>query len=259
MKFQNPVILIIILLLFTNCNSDLKNNISFDVKSEIGFHNLKGNVKSVLIIRYKVKQNFENMLKDKMEGNPIKYSFNKDGKIVEELEYFSDFDLYSKKVYKYDNNNYIGYSEYDSKGALETKTVIKKGNIKNEIIEEAISPDGNIIRRFNYFYDSKGKINKKIMNSYILKWIVKTKINYKNGNEVEKIYSENEDDLFRMENLKYDENGNELEVKYFDKNGELTKIETSDYEFDSKDNWTKRINYKNSVPIEIIEREIKYY
>ena len=55
----------------------------------------------------------------------------------------------------------------------------------------------------------------------------------------------------------YNEKGNIIEENHYDSNGRLDSKYT--YEYDKNNNWTQRIEYKNTIPHRITERIIEYY
>jgi len=57
---------------------------------------------------------------------------------------------------------------------------------------------------------------------------------------------------------KFDDKGNGIEEYYYRPDGTSTKT-TFKYEFDSKNNWIKKIMYINEKPVLVNERIIEYY
>jgi hypothetical protein len=57
----------------------------------------------------------------------------------------------------------------------------------------------------------------------------------------------------------YDDKGNEIEEKEHNSKGKIIRIFTFKYEFDTKNNWTKKIEFLDGRLIEITERELEYY
>lgn len=56
----------------------------------------------------------------------------------------------------------------------------------------------------------------------------------------------------------YDYEGNQIQVDYYNSEGKFYR-ETYTYEYDTHDNWIKKITYKNDKAESIAEREITYY
>ena len=57
----------------------------------------------------------------------------------------------------------------------------------------------------------------------------------------------------------YNEKGNIIEENYHNSNGRLYEKHTYKYEYDKNNNWTQRIEYKNTIPHRITEKIIEYY
>ena len=57
----------------------------------------------------------------------------------------------------------------------------------------------------------------------------------------------------------YNEKGNKIEENWYDSDGSLYEKHTYKYEYDKNNNWTQRIQYKNTIPLNITERIIEYY
>ena len=58
---------------------------------------------------------------------------------------------------------------------------------------------------------------------------------------------------------KYDEYGNQVEWCVNDSDGILIYQFTYKYEYDKNGNWIKSIEFINTIPYKIIEREIEYF
>ena len=50
-----------------------------------------------------------------------------------------------------------------------------------------------------------------------------------------------------------------IEENWYESDGSLYEKRTYKYEYDKNNNWTQRIEYKNTIPHRITERIIEYY
>ena len=50
-----------------------------------------------------------------------------------------------------------------------------------------------------------------------------------------------------------------IEENWYESDGSLYEKHTYKYEYDKNNNWTQRIQYKNTIPLNITERIIEYY
>ena len=109
-------------------------------------------------------------------------------------------------------------------------------------------------------YDKKG--NNIETNSYNSDGSLGFKYIYKydeKGNKIEvNIYDSDGNLNFRWI-YKYDEKGNMIEDNKYWFDANLADVITYKYEFDKKDNWIKKIEYRDNHPETITEREIEYY
>ena len=124
---------------------------------------------------------------------------------------------------------------------LEKKNL--KGNVKyvREILFTTIDKFGEI---------SKGDIESD-NNSYTL---------YNNkGNKIELNVYNSDGSLDYKYTYKYDDKGNKIEWNVYNSDGSLNYKETSKYVYDSNNNWIKKFEFQNEIPIYITEREIVYY
>ena len=111
------------------------------------------------------------------------------------------------------------------------KSYDKKGNI---IEWNSYNSDGRLQYKYTYKYDKKG--NKIEFNSYDSDGRLGGKYTYK-----------------------YDEKGNKIEENSYDSDGRLDPKWTYKYEFDKQGNWINRIDFKNAIPTNFVEREYEYY
>ena len=103
----------------------------------------------------------------------------------------------------------------------------------NKIEENYYNSNGSLIYKNTYKYDEK-------------------------GNKIEENYYNSNGRLYSKTTYKYDEKGNMIEDNFYDSDdGSL--IYKNTYEYDKNNNWTQRIEYKNTIPHRITERIIEYY
>ena len=129
----------------------------------------------------------------------------------------------------------------------------------NKIEENYYNSNGSLIYKNTYKYDEKG--NKIEENYYNSNGRLYSKTTYKydeKGNMIEdNFYDSDDGSLIYKNTYKYDEKGNIIEENHYDSNGRLDSKYT--YEYDKNNNWTQRIEYKNTIPHRITERIIEYY
>ena len=111
------------------------------------------------------------------------------------------------------------------------KSYDEKGNI---IEENSYNSDGRLYLKYTYKYDEKG--NKIEQNSYNSDGRLETKWTYK-----------------------YDKKGNKIEENGYISDGILYDKYTFKYEFDKQGNWINRIDFRNAIPTNFVEREYEYY
>lgn len=204
----------------------------------------------------------------------------------------SDADLSEMYVYEYNNNILssarivkVEYYENQEKGHIKSEEIIKFDNQGNEVYEYSkyLIEDTYYIYEFNTEYDSLGRKNKSVGEWYKYKdgnkfdaYINIYKYIYDKKNRIKEIYSCKKDETpFNITKYEYSENtiikesisteDNEtsketyfkgLLIKKEEPNGDVFEYK---YTFDSKENWVKVIEYKNTIPIKMRVREIKYH
>ena len=122
---------------------------------------------------------------------------------------------------------------------------IEKGDVLNNYFN-IYNEKGNKIE--DNFYDSDGNLSSKDTYEYDEK-----------GNKIEENWYNSDGSLDSKYTYKYDEKGNIIEENYHNSNGRLYEKHTYKYEYDKNNNWTQRIEYKNTIPHRITERIIEYY
>ena len=149
---------------------------------------LSGNVESVEITAYTLKDSFGETVTDKVKGKQI-YKFDQQGNVVESALYKSDGSLNRKEADKYDSQgNKIEEAWYNSDGSLDWKYLYKYDSQGNKIEEAKYKSDGSLDYKYLYKYDSLG--NQIERASYRSNGSLGIKILYKydsQGNLIEQI------------------------------------------------------------------------
>ena len=219
--------------------------------------------------------------------------FEYEGVILKSIKVFdSDANLSEMYVYEYNDKILLSvrivemeYYEDEEKGHIKSEKIIKFDNQGNEVYEYSkyLIEDTYYIDEYNTEYNGLGKKNKSVGKRYKYKDGSKFdtytniyKYIYDDKNRIKEIYSCKEDETpFHMTKYEYSEDtifvesisteDNETSKETYFK-GLLIKGEESNgdvfeykYTFDSKENWIKVIEYKNTIPIKMRVREIKYH
>ena len=129
----------------------------------------------------------------------------------------------------------------------------KQSEKKNDLTEKNLKGKVKSIKETTYEAVEKfGQIEKgDVLNNYF-------NIYNEKGNKIEDNSYDSDGRLLGYKTTyKYDEKGNNIEKNNYDSNGRLDSKYT--YEYDKNNNWTQRIEYKNTIPHRITERIIEYY
>src|SRR5262245_9539528 len=121
---------------------------------------LKGPVKTVIIERQRVSQATGQALTGNISILPKeKLSFDKEGRITEELLYVSGDQLFSRVVYEYPNEGTEAQTSFKQDGSVEAKVTIKyKYDSAGRVIETStFNSDGHLRTRSATTYDSQGR------------------------------------------------------------------------------------------------------
>ena len=122
---------------------------------------LYGDVASVKIINYVLKDNFGAVVKDGVNWSK-EYKFNEAGDVIERLEFGYSGYLRDKYTFGYDENgNLLDESSFDSEGQLDTKFAYKNDENGNPIERTICYADGTIGGRETYKYDEAGNMIEK--------------------------------------------------------------------------------------------------
>ncbi len=188
------------------------------------------------------------------------FRYDDSGNQIETNSYNSDGDLEGKGSFKYDQKgNRIEGNYYNSGGSLFLKAIYNFDDMGNQIGENRYSSDGSLISKEIYKYDTQN--NKIETNDYdIIDDSITCKITSKyneKGNliEMNRINTDVLSFLNEKNIYKYDDRGRMLEQNSYKEEGPVTYK----FEYDFKNNWIKKIHYKNDIiPEYITIREITY-
>ena len=132
----------------------------------------------------------------------------------------------------------------------------KQSEKKNDLTEENLKGKVKSIKETLYeAVDKFGQIEKgNWFNNYFT-------IYDKKGNIIEENDYDSDGSLNSKTTYKYDEKGNKIEENDYDSDGRLDSKTTYKYkyEYDKNNNWTQKIQYRNTIPNIITERIIEYY
>jgi len=265
-------------------------------KSDLDKENLKGNVKSLRQVSFYAVEKFGAITKGKrggeslIESNDFHNKYNEKGFLIERNSYL-DGTLYLIEIYTYDDNDnnievFQSTSEgengkviynYDDKGNLieensyypddslkaSYKYTNKYDNNDNLIEQNTYLSNGSLSWREIYTYDKNGKLIEN--NKYQSNGSFDNKDTFKydnNGYLIEITRYLPDSSLYYKDRYIYDEKGNPIERNYDrPSDGKFTTSfkDTYQYDYDEKNNWIKKVHFKDKIPKHIIEREIKYY
>jgi uncharacterized RDD family membrane protein YckC len=262
-------------------------------KNDLTEYYLKGAVKSVRFISYKLVESGGKLINGECTGENYA-TFNPQGNIIEMGYYiFRDGKIFSenitKYIYKYDYKGVKTCEKYNSgsagKGLKWFSKAITKYDSKNNVSEMIDSGAGGWGHSL-YKYDEKGNL---ILTNYSNASGDSTNCIYEydsNGNRISETKNFLKDGGGQKSIYRYTNNYKEVEVKIYDRNGNTSvrsikksnsnnEIVSYEYfhidegihrkykyvvdEYDQNKNWLRQIEYENEKPVSIAEREIEYY
>lgn len=264
---------------------------------------LNGEVKMISELNYKAIEKFGSPVKENLDtkwtytfdekGNEIEQNkfnkseelvkktasnYDKNGNLIDKIEYKANGDLKRKYTYKHDvNENIIEVNEYNannklslkdiynydeegneiehyvywSNGDLRIKWTSKYDEIGNKIESLEHSGSGTINERNAYMYDNnRNLVERNLYDAYNV--IENGSVSY--GGEI----------LEYKWIFKYNTMGHLIEETIYNSNDILQFMRIFKYEFDEKENWIVKTEFKGSEEgkikaTEIIERELEYY
>lgn len=222
----------------------------------------KGDVIEKQLSRYDERGNLIEFNWYNSDGNlelTLSYTYDVEANIIERKKYYYG-SLYKKHIYSYNEKGHVIEEKwYGSHGTLEdsaTSTYDEKGN---RVEWTLFKSDGTLTKVATYKYDDKGNV---IEEYYTYPGgIIESKYTY-TYNDQRKIIEVNrfksDGTLEDKRTYKYDVKGNRIEMRWY-YNGIEEYIFTYVYEYNMQCKWAKIIEYRDTVPETITEREIEYY
>ncbi len=259
--------IIIVIALITTSSfffSFIGGNNNNKINNDLSELNLKGKVKILTEIEYKISPNIGKIKEGDMLYKYI-YSFNEKGNLIETNSYDPDGNLDGKYTYTNDNlkGTKIEMISYNPDGSSDEKCTYNYDSKGNLILEIWYDAEGSISKKYGYKYDDKG--NEIAMNRYDAHDSLLCKDSYKYDDKGEKIEWNHfnlspptDGSLSKKVIFKYDDNGNINVENIFLSDGNFENY-TYKYDYAKKGNWKKETIYKNGLPQYITERKIKYY
>jgi hypothetical protein len=198
------------------------------------------------------------------ENNQIKrwtVKYNDKGNEIETIYVKPDGTIsVFKSVYKYDDKgNITEETQFDSDGRLIKKTTSEYNKRGNLIKQAAYKSDGSLDAIWTSKFDDEGN---KIEDDYFPEGILNSKTTYSNSGTTKKTESiyYNKDGKPTIRNYMIeDHKGNWIEECHINPDGSLLNKTSTIYTYDKYDNWVKKIEFENNIPISITERIIEYY
>ncbi|AFL96689.1 hypothetical protein ACQ1Q1_08150 [Ornithobacterium rhinotracheale] len=222
---------------------------------------LKGKVKSVKQTTYKAVEKFGQVERGSESGfnnDNFYVVFNEKGNCIEEVRYNSEGNIDRKSTLAYDEKeNCIERVRYNAEGSIDEKMTLAYDDKGNKIECVFYNSDDSIYSKSTYAYDEKGNCIEEVWYNSEDSIDVKSTYFYdEKGNVRTVVWYDSEGSMTRK-NI-YDYEGNQIQVDYYNSEGKFYR-ETYTYEYDTHDNWIKKITYKNDKAESIAEREITYY
>lgn len=189
-------------------------------------------------------------------------TYSTQGKVEE--RYTNGGGTYIKTVTTYSDQCEM-HAAYNRDGSLESKTLITYDYQGKA--EEGYKGDGSSAYKEFSTFDDKGNTIQVIRYGADGDLIYKKVFDYNNkGNKTREAFYDDKGSLRNETRMKYDEMGNEIENVYYSGASIVSQYYYS-YEYDEKQNWTKRIEGKKVSkfgktylePTEIVICEITYY
>lgn len=251
----------ILILMIINCTSCQSNNVIVE-KSDLEKENLKGRIKTIKIYQGPLLMIYSEYNKDGYIQKNISYNFQ--GQVGIDIEYFYSDKYLIEKMTKYDDSTFY-------------KIHYKRNNVGQVEEEDITSTNSKIDSRTFYEYDSSNRISKM---AYISKNAISYCYTYEYGDRFKKeihcklglIYLYEYTNGLVSKRTEYESNGEVLKEKLYEYNQnrdiileiELMNNKETDriqyeYNYDNKGNWIDRSS-KNKVGMKLEwKRIIEYY
>lgn len=229
--------------------------------------NLNGKVKILRSYKYNAIEKFGEVVKtDKVDvynndDDEIVHSnslteFNQEGRLKAISSFSAEGELFRKIINEDTTSN-----SYDGKGNLQM--VMKVNDLDFPTETDLLLPGGDLIGKVKLKYDTDNQLIEEKTYNEEGELIESNEFKYKNGLVYQKTSYVKQRSMFNdelkelIETYEYNEFKDVSKTK---KSGNsLTKEFFYKYEYDSNNNWIKRIQFEEEKPVFIVEREIHYF
>lgn len=230
--------------------------------------NLHGKVKTLRSNKYNAVEKFgevvktskvdvyDNDFEEIIHSNSLS-EFNQEGRLKAISSFSAEGELFRKIINEDTTSNW-----YDGKGNLQMVMKVNDLDFPTEI--DLLLPGGDLIGKVKLKYDSDNQLIEEKTYNEEGELIESNEFKYKNGLVYQKTsYVKQNRSMFNdefkelIETYEYNEFKDVSKTK---KNrNSLTKEFFYKYEYDSNNNWIKRIQFEEDKPVFIVEREIHYF
>ncbi len=158
---------------------------------------------------YDEKDNVTAIIRYDEEGLLIsreEIKYNEKGNIIDRTTYSPDKAILAKITFSLPENNQVEENEFDEKGVLVSKTLLKFNENGKELSSLQTTPQGKLIASVQNTYDERGNIIEKIYKDFYSKTL-KYSYNEKDNLTIQELYDDN-GLLLRKNMFEYDEDGN---------------------------------------------------
>lgn len=243
------------------CNSNSPTNSRTDWKEL----SLKGSVKSLRQIDYPAIEKGGAVIKGERKSG-ISFQdefklFNDKGMLLEENSFMSIDDLGLKVSYKYDEQNYkIERVGNYNDGSVLFKNILKYSNNRHTVETKTYKGSDKFEQKDKAVYDDHFRLTEQYGYLPDGKQFYKSTYTYdQDGNLKEHSYFDETDKLQSRTIYVYDKQGNAVEWLWYRGDGIVDRHLTYAYDFDEKNNWVRRVEFRDGKPFIVSEREIKYF
>ena len=246
---------------------------------------LKGEVKSVKIALFRAVGE-SGMAREERPKQTLISSYDRSGNKTETLIYDAEGGLMQVYRYLYDSrDNLIVRSSYLPNGTRIQKDTYKydsKGNLienlRNNFFlqqhttfyvdydkksrEQKVTrcdSDGEILAVRSFSYDRQGNKNEVSEDIELETLSYYSSVYDRNGNEIESYEHDSEGNIVSRLVTEYDNNDQVIERISYRADGSTIRHKSYEYQYDQKQNWIKKTEFQNSIPLSISIREIEYY
>jgi len=255
------IITLIFLILSSSC-LDFKKNTKevIEVTDEI---NQSVNIKSQKTTRYSAGMKFGEVVKVKWEDSSEEF-YDKKGKIIKKLIFDEDGTLSTKEIYHYDVKEKLIEMIYifEGKEIARWDYSYEYDEIGNEIKFTDKSIEGTFERKEIIKYDKNGNILEVDVftdKNTRVQFGAKIKNEYNHYNNLIKVKEYMDDgSLSYTTTFKYDEGGDLIEKYSYSEWSDYLNLKFK-YEYNSKNNWIKKIEYKDGELNTVTYRKIEFY